>query len=651
MVVSWAGLPDHIKRKKLTRAYLDPYYFITDRHFMGDFYGSYGKPLPFQVFVLRRLWLPINEIIMPQNADDAREHKRYVRNWYDEVGKKMVRGQYIREFNGLAGMRLSKTTTCGMSSVYCMFKLHRIAQKHEGHTPAKEFGLTSNQKLTISNVAVNEDQSILTIFDMTRGLIEESPYFKELASDYTQLRSRITFENENVNILALGSNSSSAAGKTSPLCSIDEVDQFDDTDGSQGIDAVYRLLRNSTKTLWVASGGEFGKVQIISSSGSVGSKMWRLKDEAEAAPGYRMWMMVPTWYDKESNPLGNPLFTFASLREEREADPVAFWQYFGCDPSFSDKIFIKDFENIVDPRFDNSLPNVLPIIWEGIERIKDSGAYRRLTGSTNRALVDYQLEHIIQHITDEVASLNYNHGDTYIMTGDPSSVGDTFGVALAHVDRTRQPISHMVYEYNKKGEPAKSKPVRQNFNHLVVDGVLGFTPKTRELDVVDIEALFLATHKLMPYQYAGFDIWSYAHLMASLRNRGVHVYKRQTLFPEYQTFVNACKIAAIRMPVHSKLRTELKALEKIVGTTNVRVDHPKGGSKDLADAVVLALVGANQNIRYTSVPGTTALRTPAIQRVASQPIMAQVVNIERSMPVYTTRTARLRARVQASYRR
>lgn len=616
MVVSWAHLDTHVREYKLKWAFLDPANFLDDKYFIGD---MYEKPLPMTVKALRHLWMPINIV-------------------------KGIPNQYIRELDIIAGMRSGKTATTGLSSGYCAYRIHRVCSKREGWNLGLEYGLLKTQEFVISNVAKNEDQSIATIFNVTKGVIEESPYFNEYAGDMIDRKGRLTFPNENLVIWALGSNSGSGAGKTSPLFSADEVDQFDDTEGPEGIDAVYALLRNSTKTLHVASEGLFGKVVCISSSGPPSSKMWRLREEAEKAQGRRLHWIVPTWFDAVHNPLGNPLYQgIEALEEEYLTNPGAFWQLYGCNPRFTQKIYIKDYDEVITPCVDKSMTNLLPVIWDAIRQIKHEQGYRNIREeSKEEIVVAKRLEYLMSRIKSVCPKLPYVSSAKYCMTGDPAKSGDSFGIALGYADPYKRPVHSKVYVFNKNGILQKEEPQPARFHHIVINGMFRFKPANMEIPAEDVAALFLCTHVLIPYRIAGFDIWQYPLLFAILRGRGVTTFTRRVLFNEYEEFTAGCRIQATKMIYDSICERELKDLQRNATSQLTRIDHPKGGSKDQADATVLVRVGLDQK--------------PAKTQQASKSDVRHVKNSTRTRNMISSQSNSLRpliayARKTSAYRR
>ena len=140
--------------------------------------------------------------------------------------------------------------------------------------------------------------------------------------------------------------------------------------------------------------------------------------------------------------------------------------------------------------------------------------------------------------------------------------------------------------------------------------------------------MFLCTHKLMPYEVAGFDIWQYPHIFATLRARGVKTFRQRVLFREYEQFKTSCQNRSTLMPFYRPIETELKNLQRVTTSALVRVDHPKGGSKDVCDAAVLVRLGLDnkpaepRSRRELAVHGVTTTKR-ARRMITSQQIAAK----------------------------
>lgn len=159
----------------------------------------------------------------------------------------------------------------------------------------------------------------------------------------------------------------------------------------------------------------------------------------------------------------------------------------------------------------------------------------------------------------------------YAIAGDPALKHDAFGLALAH---------------------------RQLDGVTVVDGVFRFVPE-REIDPLEVRSLVVKTVDLFPVQVAVFDTWSYPELQQALEMRGVrvvnHVVKKEHHDRVKEMFYNK-QLAVCRAPV---LRRELEQLRVY---SSRQLDHPRGGSKDVADSVANVVWALENEVQQVQVP-------------------------------------------------
>ena len=162
----------------------------------------------------------------------------------------------------------------------------------------------------------------------------------------------------------------------------------------------------------------------------------------------------------------------------------------------------------------------------------------------------------------------------YVMAGDPSLKHDAFGVCLAHRDMD-------VY---------------------VIDGVMRYNPiKQREIDPLQVGDDFLKVAEFFPVSDVAFDTWHYAETQARLQRRGILVHNHIVRKPEHDRVKELFYDRKLICPYNDVLETELKQL---IVKSNTKVDHPKGGSKDIADAlanVCWLLDQQEHNISLTSL--------------------------------------------------
>jgi len=162
---------------------------------------------------------------------------------------------------------------------------------------------------------------------------------------------------------------------------------------------------------------------------------------------------------------------------------------------------------------------------------------------------------------------------TYVLAGDPALKHDAFGLALIH-----------------EAEPEQ----------YIVDGAYRFAPeKGVELSPIEIKNFILKVVHLAPVVVAVFDTWQFPELQEEIASTGVLVVNHIVRKEDYDRFKEACYRRTIKLCEYPWLRQEFRQLQIINAK---KVDHPPGGSKDVADAVVNSLYGITELLPRRSYP-------------------------------------------------
>ena len=149
------------------------------------------------------------------------------------------------------------------------------------------------------------------------------------------------------------------------------------------------------------------------------------------------------------------------------------------------------------------------------------------------------------------------------LAGDPAYKNDRFGLALAYRDDDediiRVPLAH---SFQPRGKDVSEIDAKR---------------------VVDYIVKLIETHNVVKFYV---DIWNYPSALQKIRQNGVMVEQNTVQKEEYDTLKEKIYTGEISLPPNDLLVKELKQLELINGQ---KVDHPKKGSKDIADAVANAV--------------------------------------------------------------
>jgi len=143
----------------------------------------------------------------------------------------------------------------------------------------------------------------------------------------------------------------------------------------------------------------------------------------------------------------------------------------------------------------------------------------------------------------------------YYLHGDPAAFNNAFGLAMGH----------------RLGD------------YVYLDFVYGFEAGEGEVDVNEIKNIILELlNRGFRIKKATFDTWAAVSVWQALQARGVQPANLYVLKEQHDELKQAIYGDHLMGYPHGKLRDEIKELILLKG---MKVDHPSGGSKDLADAV------------------------------------------------------------------
>jgi len=149
----------------------------------------------------------------------------------------------------------------------------------------------------------------------------------------------------------------------------------------------------------------------------------------------------------------------------------------------------------------------------------------------------------------------------YYLAGDPAVKNDAFGLALVHDEK----------------------------DNVIVDFVHRFKPpegQIGEIDAEKVKKFILSVANHFPLRTFIIDTWQYPETIQAIERAGIFVKQHTVKKPEYDCLKEYIYTGKIKIPENEKLFDELKSLELVRG---IRVDHPKNGSKDMADALANAV--------------------------------------------------------------
>jgi hypothetical protein len=212
----------------------------------------------------------------------------------------------------------------------------------------------------------------------------------------------------------------------------------------------------------------------------------------------------------------NPNITEASLQDDFAQDPDAAWRDYGAQPSRAIEKYYTDV-NIIVFNKDRSNPVLV-----------------------NGEIADWL-----------VGSKRFE----YVLTGDPASKFESFGLALGHLS--------------------------EDGNKIVIDLLHKIAPKL-EVDPTEVKYFIGTLRKRFDIRKFIVDRWDYPETIAEIRESGVQVEFNVVKLQQHERLKEAWRLHELDCYEHEDLRKELTNLEIHRGQ---KVDHPRKGAKDLADAL------------------------------------------------------------------
>ena len=394
--------------------------------------------------------------------------------------------------------------------------------------PATHWGLSKGSEIFIINTATSQTQARDTVFAQIDAKVEKSPYFNFIGYESTYDTIRLP---KRIRIRSGGSNSASIVGRTAKIVTFDELARFQDTSGKRSGEAVYFSLSRATKTF-----GDEGYRIVISSPLYPNDFLMTLYKDAIATKldgtqqhPHMLGYKLATWEL-------NPNFTRESFEPEFRLDFAKALRDYGAEPT-----------SAILPYYTN--PDVIK--------------------------VNQLRENILKRVMDENTE-GIEPGDyTYVLGGDPAAKRDAFGIALGH------------REYWDKTDPNTGN--KFSVDVLVIDGIWRFKPERKfGINPEEVLRFIMDITDTFPVRMAVFDTWNYPILQQKLINKGIQVENHVIKLPEQDSLQERFVRGTIDVCDFPFLIEELKSLELVNGR---RVDHPPGGSKDVADAVALVNYG------------------------------------------------------------
>lgn len=435
--------------------------------------------------------------------------------------------------------------------------------------PAAYYGKPGGDSIDILNIAVNAQQAHRVFFKNFKIRIERSPWFRGRFNPKNEV---IEFD-KNVNVYSGHSERESWEGYNVLYVVLDEISAFalDSTSGNERAktaQSVYDMYRASVTSRFP----EFGKLVLLSfpryRDDFIQQRYNAVIAEKETVYRSEVLKLDPTlpdgveeneftveWEEDHIRSYNVPK-VYALKRPSWEVNPTKKLEHYTRD----------FFENYVDAlsRFACMPPETIDALFKDKDKI--NVAFKSKNGVDNDTGVFYEW---------------FKPDDTkrYFVHVDLAKKHDHCAVTLAHVDHWEQ---KQIGNLNKTTEPA---PV------IKVDAVRWWTPTSdKSVDFVAVRNYIVSLRQRgFNVRLVTFDRWRSDDMMEFLNGIGMRSEILSVDIKHYTDLSMVIQEGRIIGPDIDLLKKELLRLRIM---PNGKVDHPRTGSKDLADATCGAVFNA-----------------------------------------------------------
>jgi hypothetical protein len=467
-------------------------------------------------------------------------------------------------------------------------------------SPQEYFNMPGQDSIHLLNVAMNAQQAQRAFFDPIEKLVRTSPWFKDRAAP---TRGAIVYD-KNVEAISGHSEAESQEGLNLLLGVADEIDGFRSKEEVRGnvtgrvpqntVEGILDMMRTSSSTRFPVT---FKNVRI-SYPRYLGSAIQRLthqskEDIAKKGENSRHYVSgpLPTW---EVNPNfkrfkmvaveGTDISVPEVYVSDYEEDAAMAKAKYECKPAKAANPYFRN-EFLVRNAFTPTERQPIEVIY-----FKEGNSWE----------VRY----------DFAPDLKPIKGAQYCMHGDLAVSGDRAGIAMAHVVRKEEFESEVTLEDGHVVTVREMRPIVKVDFVFSFESAKGENPP-REIQIRWARELAYELKKrgfrIKRFTFDGFES---RDSMQILDKSGIESKKVSTdrSNEPWRNLMDVMYDGRLIAKHRDLLVDELLGLTLL---PNGKVDHPRLGSKDEADALACAVFGAVEQGGRESVGGEEAFYRPA----------------------------------------
>lgn len=432
--------------------------------------------------------------------------------------------------------------------------------------PATYYGNTKGDSIDIINIAINADQAQRVFFKNFIEKIKNCPWFE---GKYEDKKGEVAFD-KNVTVYSGHSEREAFEGYNTFIVILDEISGFamatdEDAENAKTSAAIYKMYKASVTSRFP----EYGKLVLLSFprfeedfiqqkyNQAIGEKevvirsavVYQDPDLPEGTPGNEL---LVEWEEDHIIRYARPK-VFALRRPSWEVRPGRNIQMYADD-------FFLDIGDALG-RFACMPSNITGGFFKNMDKVK--AAFSRSNGVDEDGIFRYDF--------------SPKEDTMYFMHVDLAQKHDHCAVGMAHVDKWIQ------YQVGTS----------EQFDYLPlvnVDAIRWWTPsKTKSVDFKDVVEYVKAVRRRgFNLKLVTFDRWNSHDTINDLKANGIESEVLSVAKKHYDDFLITCYDDRLLGPHEELLIKEMGELVEKKG----KVDHPRKGSKDLADAVCGAIFNA-----------------------------------------------------------
>lgn len=441
------------------------------------------------------------------------------------------------------------------STIACAYIVYQLLCLKD---PAKYYGKPPGDNIDILNVAINADQARRIFFDGFKTRIEQSPWF---VGKFDLKQGHFAFD-KNVNVYSGHSEREAFEGYNFMYVVLDEIAGFalevaTGNERANTAEAVYDMYSQSVTSRFP----DYGKVVLLSFPRYSGDFIQKRYNEVIADK--QVIIKTHTFKIDPDLPDGTEGNEFDIQWEQDHIisykEPKVFalkrasWE---INPTRSIEDYARAFyAKPIDSlgRFACMPPDAVDAFFKDKNKINDAFVKTNFVDEAGRY--------------NEFAEPNPDK--KYFVHVDLARKHDHCAVAIAHVE--------------KWGQRRIGKEMTEAAPFVVVDGVRWWKPtRERSVDFTEVRE-FILSLRTRGYNIGlvTFDRWESTEMMDYLNSMGLKAERLSVAKKHYEDLAMVVAEQRLVGPDIELLRKELLQLRIM---PNDKIDHPRSGSKDLADA-------------------------------------------------------------------